>query len=280
MQTLYIDIFFLINFTVDLLAVHFASCFTKTPIGTVRLVIVSLIGAIYACAAVFITNIWISLLLGTVVFALTFVIILKRASFMRRVKLMIAFFLFLVIIGGIVYFLYCAFDKYLPSRDTEVQNRSFLIFSVILLLTIALIRFILNVISNARSERRLQLQISLLGREISCEALVDTGNLLKDPIDSTPVVLIKEKAASGLFPDGIPQIYEGTISKELKRYIRLIPIAHNGITDIKAGIRPDRAAVLINGKYEEVRIEFVIDEEGGTFDGCEALMPAAAIEGL
>ena len=280
METLYIDVFFLINFTVDLLAAHFASCFTKIPIGTTRLIIVSAIGGVYSCVAVLANSPVISLIVGIVAIALTMIIMVRKASILRRIKLLIAFFLFLIIIGGIVYFAYCALDKYFPNRESEVENRSFLIFSVILLLGIALIRFIMNVFSTARSERCLTVKIELLGREVTCEALIDTGNLLKDPIDSTPVMLVKAAAAKALFSGEPPQIYDGSIPSELRRYIRLIPITRNGKNDIKPGIRPDRASVLKNGKFEDVRIAFVIDDEGGTFNGCDALMPAVAVEGL
>ena len=52
-STVYIDVYFLINFTVDLLAFHLASAFTKVRIKNSRLFIASLLSALYACIILF-----------------------------------------------------------------------------------------------------------------------------------------------------------------------------------------------------------------------------------
>ena len=53
MKTLYVDVYFLINFCVDFLALHFASRFTKIPTGNIRLIISSALGGIYAVLLAF-----------------------------------------------------------------------------------------------------------------------------------------------------------------------------------------------------------------------------------
>ena len=52
MQTLYIDVYFLINFTVDVLAVYFAVLLSKITTSRIRLILCGLIGAISACLTV------------------------------------------------------------------------------------------------------------------------------------------------------------------------------------------------------------------------------------
>ena len=54
MKTIYLDVYFLINFTVDLLALHFASAFSKVPIKNYKLILAATVGGLYAIALVFI----------------------------------------------------------------------------------------------------------------------------------------------------------------------------------------------------------------------------------
>ena len=52
-MTLYVDVYFLINFTVDILALYFAAIFSKVPTSTRRLIISAVIGAFFAIGIVF-----------------------------------------------------------------------------------------------------------------------------------------------------------------------------------------------------------------------------------
>ena len=52
MQVLYIDIYFLINFTVDLLALYFAAELARVKSTVFRIISSSLIGAFAACVIV------------------------------------------------------------------------------------------------------------------------------------------------------------------------------------------------------------------------------------
>ena len=57
MQTLYIDVYFLINFTVDFLALYFASVFSRVPTSVKRLIFSSLLGALFASGMIFLPEI-------------------------------------------------------------------------------------------------------------------------------------------------------------------------------------------------------------------------------
>ena len=48
MKTLYIDVYFFINFTVDLLALYFSSALYKLPTSAPRLMLASFVGSLYA----------------------------------------------------------------------------------------------------------------------------------------------------------------------------------------------------------------------------------------
>ena len=57
MRTLYIDVYFLINLTVDILSLYFATILSKTPTTTRRLITAAVFGAICAVGVVFLPEI-------------------------------------------------------------------------------------------------------------------------------------------------------------------------------------------------------------------------------
>ncbi len=280
MTTVYIDVYFLINFTVDLLAFHLASAFSKVLTKNSRLFVAALLSALYACVMLFIAvNGWMMILISTLTMIVVSYVLVGGISFLRRFKLMAAFILFLTVIGGMVYFAFDSLNAYFPEQiATVVEDRRLLILSVLVLLSIGIIRLLFVLFFHSTTEKSARLKIELCGRVLECDALVDSGNLLKDPIDLTPVMLIKADMARRLFPQGLPRLGESDLSGPLNRFIRLIPINKNGQRTVVIGIRPEHVYLLSNKRYIETKLTFIIDEEEGRYGGYEALLPLGALE--
>ncbi len=279
MRTIYIDVYFLINFTVDLLAFHFASLFSHVFVKSFRLVCASIVSALLACALVFV-NMTVALM-GLISLASMMVIsyiLVGKISIVRRIKLMVAFLLFLTIIGGLVYCAFNLIEFYFPEQAmASLNNRRLLILSMLVLLSIGIIRILLLMFFHFKTEKSVRLRLELLGRRVECDALVDSGNLLKDPIDLTPVMLIKSEAVKGLFPNGVPDSSEVN-NDEFIRFMRLIPVRKNGSVTLEPGIRPERVWILNKREEIETKLTFIIDREEGNFGGYDALVPASISE--
>ena len=120
METIYIDVYFLINFTVDALALHFASMFSKISTTAVRLITASAIGALYAVMGVLLIEKSEYMFIFAVLFLVLMVLITsKGAGLYRKIKYMIAVVVFNVIIGGLVYYGYCLLDKIFENGELE-----------------------------------------------------------------------------------------------------------------------------------------------------------------
>ena len=280
MTTVYIDVYFLINFTVDLLAFHLASVFSKVYTKNWRLFIAAFLSALYACAVLFVSaEGWLIMIMSALVMVIVSYTLVGRVGLLRRFKLMVAFILFLTIIGGMVYVAFNFLNAYFPERVADaVHNRKFLVLSVVVLLSIAVIRLLFVLFFHSKSEKCVRVKVELEGKALECDALVDSGNLLKDPIDLTPVMMIKADAVRKLFPQGLPHLGDSDISGYLNRFIRLIPINKNGHKTVVIGIRPEHVYLLSKKRYIETKLTFIIDEEEGRYGGYEALLPLDALE--
>ena len=284
MQTIYVDVYFLVNFTVDLLSLHLASRFAKIRISPVRLIIASFFGGAYAVLLVFLpkSNLIFSVL---TVFTLLIMVELSAAGCraVRKLKFMISFLLSQILIGGMVYFSYGLLDRFINvgNVDNTSADRNLLTMSLVVLLSIGVLKILIMLFGNNFSERSVKVKIVIFEKEYLSEAFVDTGNLATDPMDLSPVMLVKPNLAKQIFPYGVPNLCEvNAISEKLKKRVRIIPIKLSGERKTLCGIRADSVSVLKKDGYEEINVTVAFDEEGGSYGGFDILMPATALENL
>ena len=283
LQTVYIDVYFLINFTVDILAVYIALKLSKMQMVPIRLILSGVLGATLATVELFLANnAIIHILLCAVFLFLLSLIACRRASIFRRIKFLLLFFVGSFIISGIVNLVYNALDKYakdfFEGLDKGNENRKILIFSLIILIVIGVFRILLILFSNSISEKSMHLHIEVENKCADVDALVDSGNLVKDPMNMCSVVFLNRTVASQLFPREVLELSDlDKLEMSFKKRVRLIPVTRNGETHIMTGVRVDNISVVVGYSCEEIDATVVIDKEG-TYGGYDALAPYIAIE--
>lgn len=279
MKTLYIDVYFLINFTVDLLSLYFGALFATIKSSVKRLIISSFISALFAC---FIVLADINALIYAASLILNAVIVTRvfcgKISFLRQLKLFLSFMIFETLIGGFVTLVYGMMDKYLhPLFELDkigAENKNLIILAIIIVMAFAILRLMLIVFADTRYEKNAKIKIGLFGNEVSTEAFVDSGNFLRDPIDSSPVVIVKRSVISELIGNkGI------TEDERFNTKIRIIPTKTVVGEKIFIGFKSDYI-VIGNDMAKFNNTVIVIDEEEGTFGGYSAILPVCFSEGI
>ena len=133
--------------------------------------------------------------------------------------------------------------------------------------------------SNIESEGSAELEITFLGQTKTISAFIDSGNFAKDPMDLSPVILIKKEVAKSILPENIIELSNiDRLDRCVKKRIRLIPITRGESTHVLVGVKPDAVKIKSKGKCEELRVTLAIDKEGGSYGGYMALMPSAALD--
>ena len=284
MKTLYIDVYFLINFTVDILSLYFAARFSKTQTDTRRLIIAAAVGASVAMAAVFLPEYPLLKFLaaGVGLFAMGF-IAPKGVGAKRRFKYIFSFLIFEALVGGGVSFLWGILDKYISEffigADGGAVNRKMLFLSLIILLSIGVFKMLVSFFSNIEGERSVDVEICFLEKSIVVTAFIDSGNLAVDPMDMSPVLFIKKELAKTILPQNIIELCDiDSLDRATKKRIRLIPVTRGGHTHVLVGVKADSVKVICGDKTEQIPVTLAIDKEGGSFGGFEALMPSAVLD--
>ena len=280
MKTLYIDIYFLINFTVDLISLHFAAIFSRILVSNKRLIISAFMGAIAACISALLDLPAINLFIFVSTIILASLICANKSGVKGRGVFGIWLIIFLSLVGGIVSFtwnnLETFFSDYLIEND--IVNRKMLFFALIALLSIGVFKMLIAVLNTGKIEASVDFDIKFLDKSIHGVALVDTGNLALDPLGMKPVFIIKKSLAEKFVSSKIINLTNvDELEKNIKRRIRLIPLTKNGVTHVYVGFVPDDVKVYYNGKTVSIDVTVAIDKEGGEFGGLSALMPFSAI---
>lgn len=284
LKTLYVDVYFFINFTVDILAISIALRLSNISLRIKRVIFSGCIGAALAFVDLFIqVNLFFEFLL-----ALLFSIAISccacgRISLYRHAKFISLFYISSFIISGAVTYIYGLLDKYFGEAFKEIDeggSRRALIFSLIILLIIGVLKILIMIFTNTLNEKAVRIYIRMEDKTLELDALVDTGNLVRDPMNMSPVMFLKPVAASAIFPQQVIELSEiDKLGNGYKKRIRLVPVTKGGETHVMTGVRVDKIGIYnSSGKCEEVNATVVIDKEGGTYGGYEALMPYAAIK--
>jgi len=117
--------------------------------------------------------------------------------------------------------------------------------------------------------RHVELQVG--ERNIMLPAMVDTGNLIRDPITSLPVLVIPLKAAHALYPDAVMI----DALRMMPRGFRLLHVRTAAGHHLLPMFRPDRCWLYMDGIRREVRLLAAV--AGKEYKGAQALVPLAAI---
>ena len=278
MKIFYIDIYFLINFTVDILSVYLAARLVSLRLSAARLILSGAIGAVLACAVVIfdIKGFYFVLML---LFSgiLTVYAAQGYSGALVFFKMLCGFIIAETALGGFVTLIYNLLDRYLAPELSEdemgAKNRGILLLALIVLVAYFIIRLVLLLFSGRTHESTVKVVITVGGKSITVTGLIDSGNLLRDPFSSAPVVIVKLSSLSGFL--GIKRAEEILKDVRYRARTRIIPSKTIGNESLLYGLRTDTVTV---GNKEIGNAVIALDSQEGSFGGFGALVPSTLLE--
>lgn len=292
MQVIYIDVLFLINFSMDFLALRLAGALMHLPARKLPLLLASAFGGIYAVVGAFLNgNGVFGALIGIGVALLLSYIAFGREC--NRRAFFGVFFLFLVssfLLGGMItaFYEYLGYflnsDEGLPSVLREGDER-LLYFFLLVVASAFLLRLGNRMLLFRRQEGSVKLTLFEEGRSMTLSALADSGNTLCDPLSGKPCIVLDAEKASEVIPKDIA-VFSGAaavpveaLSDKSRRRIRLVPSDSIGGHRLLVGYLPERVTVYDrDGTERAVDAVLVLDSRGGgKLSGYDALIPPILI---
>lgn len=127
----------------------------------------------------------------------------------------------------------------------------------------ALLPLLIHLVPDMARSSCITLRITHACQCLSLTALVDTGNLLHDPLTHLPVIVISRQAASKLLPN----------TGELLPGMRLISVRTVAGTALMPIFRPQQLQLLLPQGWQSVHAVVGLSPDG--YSGFQALVPAS-----
>ncbi len=290
MQTVvYGDILFAVNFSIDLLVLSLSGYFLHLRRRLLPLFVSAVLGGVYAVFYLWLSP---SPLHGVVLSALTSLILCLIAYFpvgMRTlIRLTLAFYAASFCLGGAVNALYSLLAAIwgtdgLAGVNAVMSGKKAEIFLLYALGSGLLIYVAGRIFSHHERRRCMMLEIEENGRSVKLGGLVDSGNLLRDPLTARPVILVRKRELLPLIHNRVFSLLDSERNGEeelplsVKRKIRVIPMAGIEGTKTLVGYVPD--AILLyppnsdREKYAAHAMIAIYEGKMRDFGGYAAIVP-------
>ena len=289
MPVIYIDILFAINFFIDMLLVSLTLKITGKHIKKWRLLLASIIGAVYACCIFFPQLSILYLIVFKIAVSMLIVLIAsKYDNLVDFIKTVGIFYFTTLLFGGCVYGI-MYFTSLGSKIDLLLVNGSLYLnlpFIKLLIISACIFAVLILVVKGLKEYLLKQgvigsMTLWLGERTIRVSILFDTGNNLIDPVTHLPVIVTELCSIRNILPiDMICAAQSGDFSNIdsqspwLKR-LRMIPYQAIGTENgMLVGFRPDRVILhMANGKSKDCNcIIALYHGEINKTNGCNAIV--------
>lgn len=289
--TVYADLFFMINFSMDFLCLFLSAKILNLRFSTVRGIFASVFGGIYAIFALFfpfvsLFGLLIDLLFGVLLCIIAFY---RRGEIKRAPVYSLVYAAVSMALGGAMTALFSIFNKtglFEGIKKTDGDGLSVWLFALLAaisgIMTLAGGRFF----SGRMSRRQVEIEITYKRERIRISAMTDSGNLLCEPVRGKPCIISDIDALKTVIPKEVLKIAASgdildidNLSADCGRRISVIPSTGVSGDKMLLGFRADKIALVDGKKAYEVDAVLALAHLGKAADGCKALVPSSLLMG-
>lgn len=288
-QTVYIDLFFLINFSMDFLCFYLTSRLLSYRLSVKRCVIASSLGGIYACASLFLAlgGIWGLIADMSACVIMSAVAVLKKGRVKDIFGYSIVYTACSVVLGGAMTALFSLFNRLGVDRlfgdGGDGDGISVWIFALLALIS-GLLSFGGIKLFRRRSARREgEVEVVYAGKSVVLRAICDSGNLLTEPISAKPCIVAESREIKRILPAGMVEMIEkgraeGLDKRDMGR-LRIVPAQTVSGGGILYALRADSVRVNMGGGWVEVDAFVALCSLDRGAEGAQALIPSSMLLG-
>lgn len=260
-MTIYIDVVFIENLIMNYIILFATSIIIKVKVKHIRLILASSLGAIYSIIAYMsILEMYSSVILKIILSVIIVYISYNPQNVKNMWKYLVIFYMTSFVFGGAAF----ALIYIVKPQDILMKNGLFLgtyplktiILGTIVAFVVIVTSFKLVKSKISKKDMFCTIKININKVEIETKAMIDTGNLLKEPISNTPVIVVEHTLLYDCMPKEILNNLENilggdfeNISEEVKnKYIsklKVIPFSSLGKQNgMLIGIKPEEVTVI------------------------------------
>lgn len=260
-MTVYLDVVFIENIIMNYIILYGTAVIAKVIPKHVRLILASGVGALYAIVAYLsILKIYSCIVLKVFLSVIIVYIAFNSQNIKIMFKQLLLFYLTSFVFGGAAFFLIYI----VKPQDIIMRNGVYVgTYPLKIAFLGAFLGFIVIILSFKIIKTKLSKKsllcnaiISINKKQIETVAMIDTGNLLKDPISNTPVIVVEHTLLYNILPKQILNNLESILGGELEKIpedvkekyiskLKVIPFSSLG----------KQNGLLLGIKADEIKIE-------------------------
>lgn len=243
-MTIYLDVILMENICMNYIILFATGLILKVNIKQIRVIISSLLGGVYAILSfVPILEIYSNIIFKIVISVVMLYIAFNAKSIKILLKQVILFYLVSFAFGG------CAFCLLYFIKPQEILMRNGYLtgtYPIKIALLGGIVGFIIvNIafkivkVRISKNDMFCDIEICFKQKTASIRAMIDTGNLLKEPISGMPVIVVEKQELENIIPrkiiENLNTILTGgntdEIIEEAKEYLpkfRVVPFSSLG----------------------------------------------------
>lgn len=263
-MTIYIDVVLIENLIMNYIILFTTGLLLKRKIKQVRVILASLLGAIYSIVAYTgILEIYASFLLKLILSILIVYIAFNPQNIKRLWKDTLVFYLTSFVFGGAAF----ALLYIVKPQDILMKNGLFLgtyplktvMLGAMIAFTVILATFTIVKTKISKKDMYCEIEISLNSKKVKTKAMIDTGNMLKEPFTNIPVIVMEHTLLYECMPKEILNHLEEMIGGDFEKIPEEIREQYNS----KLKLIPFSSLGRQNGMLLGIKAEFlkIITEE-------------------
>ena len=274
--TVYGDVLFLINFSMDFLVLFCVSKILHLKQKPWLIVLSSALGGVYGVAALFIENVFLTVVCNIAAAAVMCLIAFPRARGFTFLKCSALFYGISLLTGGGITAAYLLLHRIWRGADVNPDTPAVL--SDIPLGTFCILG-VVSVIASyvtgrifGRQSGKKEIKVRIKGKrgEAVCRCLSDSGALLCEPLTGSPVIIVKLGCIKRCVDGELFTALSSPDLSETAEGLRLIPSRGVGGDRLLPGFQP--VSVSIKGCERRAVVAVVAEDDLGGFDG---IVPAS-----
>ena len=273
-MTIYLDIVLLENLGMNYMILFTTGYLLKIHLKHIRLIISALLGGIYSVISYMnilpiYSNLYMKVILSMVMIQIAF----SSNTVKKLLKQLVIFYLISFAFGGcafaLLYFLrpenvLIRNGVYIGTYPIKIVILGGIVGAILVYISLKLVKMKIKI---SKKDMIYKIKIFIEEKNIELKALLDTGNLLKDPINKVPVIVAEKDKFTNFISkevlDNLEQILGGdknnlleNIGEEYVKRIRIIPFSSIGKQNgLMLGIKIDKVIIKSIEENEETIVK-------------------------
>lgn len=268
-MTIYLDIVLLENILLNYIIILSTAIISKEKINFIRIILSSIIGGLLAIVSYIVEiSFFYSIVMKITISVIMMGIAFSKNKIKKFIKILVFFYLVSFTFGGIAFMLLFFIN---PQNIVIEANRLVGIYPLKVTILAGGIGFVIisivaQIIKNKMSQNNMicELEIFYKGKIKRIKTMLDTGNLLKEPISNADVVIVEKESLKDFISNDILENINTIIkgkwleSENIYSYkLKIIPFSSLGNDNgILIGFKPDY--IKIYSEEEIVRTDVII----------------------